>query len=256
MTGGAASFTLGGGQATLLFLVMLRCTGLVFTAPIFGHHSLPTLVKFGFAAALTIALATGAGLNAGSLPLMAAAPLELIIGMSLGFILGMGFEAIEMAGRVISIQLGLSLGSVFSPTEQEASTSLDPFFSVLAGLVFLAMGLPLQVVRALANSFAVYPVGAGLPADLAQTGAQTIALALELGVRVALPVALVLLLVELSVALLARAIPQINVFILGLPLKMLVGVAVLAMAMPSLITGAETIFRFVFNAATGGAVSA
>jgi flagellar biosynthetic protein FliR len=87
------------------------------------------------------------------------------------------------------------------------------------------------------------------------TGAQTIALVLELGVRVALPIALVLLLVELSVALLARAIPQINVFILGLPLKMLVGIAVLAVAMPSLISGAASIYRFVFNAASGGAVS-
>jgi flagellar biosynthesis protein FliR len=78
---------------------------------------------------------------------------------------------------------------------------------------------------------------------------------LELGVRVALPIALVLLLVELSVALLSRAIPQINVFILGLPLKMLVGIAILAVAMPTLINGTMSIYRFVFGAATGGAVS-
>ena len=252
---GAASFTLAGGQATMLFLVMMRCTGVVLTAPIYGHHSLPTLLKVGLAAALAVALAAGASQNAGSMPVFAAAPLELVIGLSLGFILSMGFEAVEVAGRVISVQLGLSLGAVFSPTEQEAATSLDPFFSVLAGLVFLAMGLHLAVVKALANSFVVYPVGGGWPASFAQTGAQTIALALELGVRVALPVALVLLLVELSVALLSRAIPQINVFILGMPLKMLVGIAVLAMAMPSLVAGAESIFRFVFNAATSGAVS-
>jgi flagellar biosynthetic protein FliR len=234
---------------------MLRCTGLVFTAPIFGHHSLPTLFKMGLAATLTVALAGEAGVNAGNLPLLAAAPLELLIGLALGFTLAMGFEAIEIAGRVISIQLGLSLGAVFSPTEQEAATAIDPFFSVLAGLTFLAMGLHLAIVRTLANSFVVYPVGGGWPANLAQTGAQTIALALELGVRVALPVALVLLLVELSVALLARAIPQINVFILGLPLKMLVGIAVLAVAMPSLISGAASIFRFIFDAASGGSVT-
>jgi len=255
MTGDGVGFTLAGGQAAMVFLVMLRCTGLVFTAPIFGHHSLPTLVKFGLAATLTVALASGASVHAGGLPIYAAAPLELVIGMALGFVLSMGFEAIEVGGRVISIQLGLSLGSVFSPTEQEASTALDPFFSVLAGLTFLAMGLHLAVVRALANSFTIYPVGGGWPADLSQTGAQTIALALELGVRVALPVALVLLLVELSVALLARAIPQINVFILGLPLKMLVGFVVLAMAMPTLVNGAASIFRFIFDAATGGAVA-
>ena len=249
------TFTIAGGQTALLFLVMLRCTGLVFTAPIFGHHSIPILVKFGLAAALTVALARTAGTTAGNLPLLMAAPIELIIGMSLGFILSMGFQGVELAGRVISIQLGLSLASVFSPTEEEASTAIDPFFSVLAGLLFLAMSLHLAVVKALADSFVVYPMGGGWPADLAITGAQTISLTLELGVRVALPIALVLLLVELSVALLARAIPQINVFILGLPLKMLVGIGVLAMAMPSLVNGAASIFRFVFNAATRGAVS-
>ncbi len=247
--------TIAGGQATLLFLVMLRCIGLVFTAPIYGHHSVPTLVKFGFAAALTVALAKGAGTTAGTMPVLLAAPIELIIGLSLGFILSMSFEAVELAGRVISIQLGLSLASVFSPTEEEASTAIDPFFSVLAGLLFLAMGLHLAVIQALANSFVVYPVGGGWPADLALTAAQTIALSLELGARVALPIALVLLLVELSVALLARAIPQINVFILGLPLKMLVGIAVLAVAMPTLVAGAASIYRFVFQAASGGAVS-
>ena len=86
------------------------------------------------------------------------------------------------------------------------------------------------------------------------TGAQTIALAMELGVRVALPIALVLLMVELSVALLSARHPQINVFILGLPLKMLVGIAVLAAAMPSP-SRCRAIFRFVFKAASGGAVS-
>lgn len=247
--------TIGGGQASLLLLVMLRCTGLVFTAPIFGHHSIPTLVKFGLAAALAVALDKTAGVSAGALPLLVAAPIELIIGISLGYILSLGFQGVELAGRVISIQLGLSLAAVFSPTEEEASTAIDPFFSVMAGLVFLAMNLHLAVVQTLAHSFAVYPIGGGWPADLAMTGAQTIALVLELGVRVALPIALVLLLVELSVALLARAIPQINVFILGLPLKMLVGIAVLAVAMPSLISGAASIYRFVFNAASGGAVS-
>ena len=247
--------TISGGQASLLLLVMLRCTGLVFTAPIFGHHSIPTLVKFGLAAALAVALDKTAGVSAGALPLLMAAPIELIIGISLGYILSLGFQGVELAGRVISIQLGLSLAAVFSPTEEEASTAIDPFFSVMAGLVFLAMNLHLAVVQTLAHSFAVYPIGGGWPADLAMTGAQTIALVLELGVRVALPIALVLLLVELSVALLARAIPQINVFILGLPLKMLVGIAVLAVAMPSLISGAASIYRFVFNAASGGAVS-
>jgi flagellar biosynthetic protein FliR len=249
------TLSMTGGQVTMLFLVMLRSTGMVFTAPIFGHHAIPTLVKIGLSAALAVALAVPAGSSAGTLPLVMAAPIELIIGTALGFMLSMGFQAVEVAGKVVSIQLGLSLGAVFSPTDQESATAIDPFFSVLAGLLFLALGLHLALVQALANSFSAYPIGAGWPADLPLTGARTIALSLELGVRVALPIALVLLMVELAVALLARAIPQINVFILGLPLKMLVGIAVLAMAMPSLVAGATSLFRFVFDAATGGVVT-
>ncbi|HEX7490713.1 MAG TPA: flagellar biosynthetic protein FliR [Candidatus Limnocylindrales bacterium] len=249
------TYTIASGQTSMIFLVMLRCTGLVMTAPIYGHHSIPYLVKFGLAAALTVALCKTAGATAGTMPVILAAPLEILIGTSLGFMLTMGFQAVEIAGKVISIQLGLSLASVFSGTGEESGTAIDPFFSVLAGLTFLAMGFHLAVVQVLAHSFVVYPVGGGWPVDLAMTGAQTIALALELGVRVALPIALVLLLTELAVALLARAIPQINVFILGLPLKMLVGIVVLGVAMPSLVSGTVSIFRFVFSAASGGAVS-
>jgi flagellar biosynthesis protein FliR len=248
------TLAMSGGQVTMLFLVMIRCTGVIFTAPIYSHHSIPTLVKVGLAATLALALAPAAGLTAGTMSLIMAAPLELVIGLSIGFILSMGFQAIELAGRVISLQLGLSIGSVFSPTQEEGATAIDPFFSIMAGLLFLALGLHLAVVQTIAHSFVAYPVGGGWPADLPLTGARTIAIALELGARVALPIALVLLLVELAVALLARAIPQINVFIFGLPLKMMVGIAILSMAMPTLITGATSLFRFVFDAATGGSV--
>lgn len=248
------TFAINGGQATLLFLVMMRCVGVVSTAPIFGHHAIPKLVKVGLAATLAIALARTAGATAGTMPLIMAAPLELVIGLSLGFILTMGFQAVELCGRIISLQLGLSIGSVFSPTQEEGGTAIDPFFSILAGLLFLALGLHLAIVETIAHSFTAYPVGGGWPADLPLTGARTIALSLELGARVALPIALVLLLVELAVALLARAIPQINVFIFGLPLKMMAGIAILAMAMPTLVTGATSLFRFVFDAATGGSV--
>ena len=85
--------TLTGGQATMLFLVMLRSLGLVFTAPIFGHHSVPTLVKYGLACALAIALAKTAGATAGSMPLIMAAPIELIIGMALGFAIILGLTS-------------------------------------------------------------------------------------------------------------------------------------------------------------------
>ncbi len=251
---GTIGVTLAGGQVTDLFLVLLRATGLVIAAPLFGHRAVPLPVKAGLAVALTLAVARTATAAQAPLPVLLAAPLELAIGLAIGFVLSLGFYAIELAGQLVSLQMGLSLGAVMSPTQSEASTPLDPFFSLLAGLLFLALGLHLAVVQTFAQSFTTYPLGGGWPANLWAVGAQTTALVLELGTRVALPLALVLLLTELAVALLARAIPQINVFILGLPLKILVGLAVLTMGLPTLMAGAESIYRYLFQAALGQGV--
>ena len=251
---GGLELALGGGQVASLFLVLMRTTGLIVTAPILGHRAVPAPVKAGLAAVLALTLARGAAVAPDALPVLIAAPIELLIGLCLGMIISIGFQAVELGGRLISLQMGLSLGAVFSPTSHEGSTPLDPFFSVFAGLLFLALDLHLAVIRALASSFTTLPLGGGWPADLWLLAARMLALALELGTRIAMPLALVLLLTELAVALLARAIPQINVFILGLPLKIMVGIAVTAVALPNLAAGMTTIFRFVFNGLTTGAV--
>jgi len=81
-----------------------------------------------------------------------------------------------------------------------------------------------------------------------------VALALQLAARVALPLALVLLLVELAVALVSRAIPQVNVFFLGLPLKILVGIALIALSLPTILSGMSGIYRFVIDG-VGGALA-
>jgi flagellar biosynthetic protein FliR len=251
---GGLGLSLGGGQVASLFLVLMRTTGLIVTAPILGHRAVPAPVKAGLAAVLAVSLARGAAIAPGALPVIIAAPIELLIGLCLGTVISMGFQAIELGGRLISLQMGLSLGAVFSPTSHEGGTPFDPFFSVLAGLLFLALDLHLAVVRALASSFTTLPIGGGWPTDLWLLAGQLIALALQLGTRIAMPVALVLLLTELAVALLARAIPTINVFILGLPLKITVGIAVAALALPNLAAGATSIYRFLLEGVTTGAI--
>jgi len=249
---GAFGLSLGGGEVASLFLVLMRSTGLVVAAPILGHRSVPAPVKAGLAAVLAIALVRNATVAPGALPVLVAAPIELLIGLALGFALSLGFQAIELAGRLLSLQVGFTIGAVLSPTSSEGSSALDPFFAILAGLLFLALDLHLATVRVLATSLAALPIGGGWPADLWLLAARLTTLALELGVRVALPLALVLLLTELAVALLARAIPQVNVFILGLPVKILVGLAVLGMALPGVVTGATAIYRAIFTGVTAG----
>lgn len=254
VAGNGLELALGGGQVASLFLVLMRTTGFVVAAPILGHRTVPAPVKAGLAVVLALTLARSAAVHEAPLPVLVAAPIELAIGLCLGFIISLGFHAVELGGRLLSLQMGLSLGAVFSPTSQEGSTALDPFFSVFAGLLFLALDLHLAIVRALASSFTTLPIGGGWPTDLWLLAARMTALALELGTRIAMPLALVLLLTELAVALLARAIPQINVFILGLPIKIMVGIAVAAIALPNLAVGATAIYRLLLQGATTGAL--
>jgi flagellar biosynthetic protein FliR len=235
--------TLQSGQVAGLFLVMLRCAGFVISAPIFGHRAVPGPVKAGLIAVLSITLASGVAVATDAQPMLLAAPVELAIGVGLGLTMAAGFSVVDAASRLLSIQMGLSLGAVFDPVGGEASTPFEPLFAVLAGLLFLALNLHQAIVRILAESFTALPIGGGLPSGLFGALASLIAIALELAVKVAMPLALVLLLVELAVALISRAIPQVNVFFLGLPLKILVGIALVAIALPGLLNGIGGVFN-------------
>jgi flagellar biosynthetic protein FliR len=247
--------TLASGQVASLFLVMLRCAGFVMTAPILGHRAVPSPVKAGLVAVLSITLASGAAVAADALPMLLAAPVELAIGVGLGLTMAAGFAVVDAGSRLLSIQMGLSLGAVFDPVGGEASTPFEPLFAVLAGLLFLALNLHQAIVRILAESFTALPIGGSLPAGLFGSLASLIAIALELAVKVAMPLALVLLLVELAVALISRAIPQVNVFFLGLPLKILVGMALVAIALPGLLNGISGVFTTLIEG-TGRAMTA
>ncbi len=241
------AMTLEAGQVASLFLVMLRCIGFAATAPILGHRAVPRPVKAAFAIMLAVTLAGGAAVADGATPVILAAPVELLIGISLGYGLALGFSAVDTASRLISIQMGLSLGAVFDPVAGEASTSLSPLFAIMAGLLFLALNLHLAAIGVLADSFVALPIGGAWPVDLFGAITRLAALALEICARVATPLALVLLLAELAVALVSRAIPQINVFFLGLPLKILLGIGLFAIAIPNLVTGISSLFQFLFS---------
>jgi flagellar biosynthetic protein FliR len=242
--------TLGPGQVATLFLVLLRCTGFVVTAPILGHRAVPGPVKAGLIAVLAVTLAGGASAAVGAQPMLLAAPVELMIGVAMGLTMAAAFAAVDAGSRLLSIQMGLSLGAVFDPVVGEAATPLQPLFAVIAGLLFLALNLHLAVIRVLAESFTALPIGGALPSGLFGTLASLVAVALELAVKVAMPLALVLLLVELAVALISRAIPQVNVFFLGLPIKILLGIALIAVTLPGLLNGLAGLYSTVIDGTT------
>jgi flagellar biosynthesis protein FliR len=247
-----ATFSLDGSQVAALFLVLLRTTGFIVAAPLLGNRAVPASVKAGLAACLAVATASHAIPASNALPLPLACVVEPIIGLALGFLLGLGMRATEMIARLLSLQAGLSLSAVYGPTFDEGGTPLDPLFAVLSGLLFIAMGLPVALVGALARSYQTLPLGGSIGPDFAYFGYSLIAFILDLGIQLALPLALALLLVELGVALLSRAIPTINVFVIGLPITLLATLVLIVVALPAIMGATAHIYEIVFRAVTTG----
>jgi flagellar biosynthesis protein FliR len=219
-------------------LVVARLSGLVIASPIFGHGLVPARVRAGLVGVLALALApvvpapsldpatpawTLAGLVA----------LEGAVGVCLGFVAQLIFAGVQLGGQVAGIQVGFGIANVIDPTSQAGSTVMAHWQQLAALLAFLVLDVHHVLLRAVLESFRVAPVGAVvLSSDILQGIVAHGASLFAVGVRIAAPVLVVLLLVNGALAVLARTIPQLNVFAVGFPVNVGVGLVVVGASLP------------------------
>ncbi|MFQ5340569.1 MAG: flagellar biosynthetic protein FliR [Anaerolineae bacterium] len=221
-----------------LFLLFVRILALLASAPVFGHRSVPALVKIGLAGLLAYLL-----LQVSSGPL---APLpgslgyfllltahEVFLGLLVGFVATLAIIGLTMAGNLVGTEMGLNIANLFSPLTSEPVAVAGQFYTLLVSLIFLSLGGHHWLILAIAQTLHFAPVGTFQPdarmlADLIPLSATIFVVAL----RVALPVFGAIVLTDVALALVARAVPQMNVFMVGLPLKVLVALAAMAVTLP------------------------
>jgi flagellar biosynthetic protein FliR len=223
----------------VLVLALARVGGLCIMAPFFGARTAPVRVRAAVAFFLTLAMLPLAGgvpallQNAGALTLLGMAGFETMIGFTIGLVAQLTFGAVQMAGQLAGIQMGIGLSNLIDPQTQEHITSLAQWQNLLALLIFLSIDGHHMLIRALAESFQILPIGGGLPSapgfglvvDLAG-GLFVVAL------KIAAPVMVLLLLVNAAMGVLAKLIPQLNVFIVGFPLNVAAGLFMLTASQP------------------------
>lgn len=216
-------------------LVGLRVGGLMLSAPFLSHPAIPPSQKVGLTLALTAMLypvCGNAALRPGHAGLMEMAVLETGLGLLLGFAAQFVVEGAQLAGQLVGFQAGYSLVTLLDPQTQADTPVMSSFFSLLAVLFFLQLGVDHWLLRSLAGSFTYLPAGAAL--SRLTTGAGLLQAAggiWRLGMQLAAPVVAATLVVDVALAFLAKASPQMPVLFVGLSVKSMLSLLVLAGAL-------------------------
>jgi flagellar biosynthetic protein FliR len=236
-----------------VMLVTLRLGAVIVMSPVFNFINLPVHVRVALTLAIAALLVTGLGTaRLGSIPntvngLAQSAAAELLIGTLLAFAVFAGFAVFQFAGRIMDTQLGFGVAGLIDPSTRSQAPLLGMMLNMAAVITFFLVDGHHLLIRGLVFSFERIPVGSPLrsiPVDqvVAQFGAMFVFSAM-----LAAPVMIVTLLVDTAMAMMARTMPQMNVFIIGLPLKIFVGLVVLAISLSFLMPLFERVFTSIFD---------
>lgn len=215
----------------------VRILAILATDPVFGNRSVPARVKIGLAGVMAVLVAPTLDMPPPVEPGSAAGLLilakEVLIGSAIGFSMRVVFTAVEMAGHLAGLGMGLGFATFYDPQNSAQMPIVAQFTSLLAILMFLAINGHQMVILTLAESFQVLPVGS---AGHAPQAWHAVALwggeIFRVGVLLSLPVVTALLMTNLSIGVMTRAAPQLNIFAVGFPITLMVGFFVLMLSLP------------------------
>lgn len=231
------------------FFPLARILALLTAAPPFNNQGLNTrtrlMLGLAIALAITPALPKIAAIDpASGLGLLILAQ-QLVIGLAMGLAMRLVFTAIDLAGTMISNQMGLGFATAYDPQSAAQTAVISQFLGMLGLLVFLAIDGHLMVIATLGRSFMVLPIGANAIAssswlNIANAGG----LIFSSGVLLSLPVVVALLIANIALGVLGRVAPQLNLMAIGFPITIVLGFSALIVSLSYLATPLQQLFEF------------
>ncbi|NLK51765.1 MAG: flagellar type III secretion system protein FliR [Syntrophomonadaceae bacterium] len=237
-----------------LFLVVLaRVSGVFQIAPIFAGERTPIYIRTGLAAIFSILIAMVLPVSLDPipqqlLPFILGMAGEFILGFAIGFIIYLVFVAVQVAGQFIDMQMGFGIVNVLDPQSGIQMPLVGNFLYIIALLVFLSVNGHHLILTALVKSYDFIPV----MGFTYESGLTEIIIILFCGMfltamKIAVPVVITLVVTDIALGLVARTVPQMNVFIVGLPMKIMVGIFSLITIMSIYVWVMTTLFSQVFD---------
>ncbi len=219
-------------------LAFARILTFVMATPIIGMRNIPPLVKIALALWLAAAAVPSLAQWSAVVPTSAAGialalTREFFVGLLLAFSLVMVFAGIQLAGQIVGVQIGFALVNVLDPQTQAQVSAVSQFYYLMAALLFVALDGPLLVIGGVVKSFGALPpsVPAGMNLGAVFALVRSMSGVFAAALQIAAPPVVALLLVSITMGIMGRTVPQLNVLVVGFPLKILVGLLVMTASM-------------------------
>lgn len=237
------------------FLLLTRIGSLVFFFPIFSNQAVAARLKGAFSLILALFFfplvdpISGAALFSRSLPEIILIVFgEMAVGMLVGLLAQLLFAAVQTAGQMIGFQMSFAVANVVDPVTSLQVPLIAQFYYMLALLLFISFGAHRWVFKVLGESFSMMPLagfspGEGMLALMLRYSAAIFITA----IKIAAPLMAALLLSDVSLGVVARTAPQMNIFIVGMPLKIMLGMFLIGFTFPYLSRMLMSLYRLLFN---------
>ncbi|WP_425514023.1 fused FliR family export protein/FlhB family type III secretion system protein [Clostridium frigoris] len=222
-------------------MVLLRISAFFMSLPIFFPKSAPAMLKVGFCIVFTYIIMPGinyqnVNLITNNATLIIFCVSEVVTGLMLGYLTKFCFYSAQMAGQLMDFQIGFSMMSMFDPISNDNVTLLGNLLYWVSMVMFFVVDGHHMLIRAIIDSFNNVEIGKFILSQ--QTAMMMVKVFIEfftLGLKIAIPVILIIIITDLSIGLVSRTVPQLNVMILGMPIKIVIGLACFSLVLPAVI---------------------
>ena len=245
------------GQLAAFLLVLTRTSGIFLISPFFGSMNVPVQMRTLIAVAMAIVtfpvIVEKTTVTAPESILMFGGTVaqELFIGWMIGFIAFVALSSINMAGKIMDMQVGFSVAQVMDPTSGQQSPLIGSFLYNLAVIYFLVVNGHHIIISALIESFNRIPLdGLIWNEALANFMVDVTAGVFLTGMKIAMPVTFAILITNVGMGILARTMPQMNIFVVGIPMHLMTGTFMLMMLMPFFVLFLDVMFNEMYATIT------
>ena len=239
-------FGLSPQQFEEFLLIFLRVSSMLMLFPIFSSAQIPHQVRLGLGALISFIIfrvVPVPHLTGGAFELIVGAAAQGLLGVIVGFVASLVFTGIQFAGELIDLQVGFAIANVLNPQTQQNITIIGEFQLAIATLIFLTTNSHYFFIEGIAGSFNLVPLPyINLDPSVAGNLALFFAQSFLIVFKISAPVVVALFLTNVALALMARVAPQMNVFVIGLPIQVAVGFTMMIIALPLLATVGPEVF--------------